>query len=344
MSQLSAQVGVAHPINASIGTKPPETPQNFHLETAQLILSGSSTVEFPTPHKFSKHGNRPETTPSHVQKVGQSALGLNPSNSNFEALLTLIAIGLVSEQDVILDQSGKSDLVATHNSIKMQGNLIALFNLRIISIFGRLDKQDGDKELVIALLTYGADPNIKWGLFERSVLHYAVKRGYKDIVNVLLDNGSNIGAKDNDGQTPLHLAVANGRNDIALLLLDKGANIEAKDIRGQTPLHLAAFWGNKDVAVLLLEWKASINSKDDDGKTPLHLAAGGGRNDAAALLLENGAKIDAKDIDDKTPLYWAFFFGKKNMAILLLEKGANFAEIAEFITSVLDFYKVTMSN
>jgi len=48
---------------------------------------------------------------------------------------------------------------------------------------------------------------------------------------MLLDNGANIYAKDNDGCTPLIYASNNGHKDIVQMLLDNGANVEVLKLK-----------------------------------------------------------------------------------------------------------------
>jgi ankyrin repeat protein len=68
----------------------------------------------------------------------------------------------------------------------------------------------------------------------------AVIAGHETSVNLLLDKGASINAKDKFGQTPLHLAISHVRLALLPLLLEKGAKVNEKDIFGQTPLHFAA--------------------------------------------------------------------------------------------------------
>jgi ankyrin repeat protein len=59
------------------------------------------------------------------------------------------------------------------------------------------------------------------------------------------------------------------------LLLDNGGEINAKDnIRGQTPLHGAAFWGWNAAVELLVARGADLNAKDNQGKTVIDSALG----------------------------------------------------------------------
>ena len=64
--------------------------------------------------------------------------------------------------------------------------------------------QNGQKGVVIAFLKkdgINVDAVDGAGL---SPLHYACKKGYKDIVKLLLDKGANINAISNTSVSPLH--------------------------------------------------------------------------------------------------------------------------------------------
>jgi ankyrin repeat protein len=58
------------------------------------------------------------------------------------------------------------------------------------------------------------------------------------------------------------------------LLLQAGADINAKDSRGLSPLHEAARWGWNDVVQFLVENGADLTAKDSRGNTPVDSALG----------------------------------------------------------------------
>lgn len=106
----------------------------------------------------------------------------------------------------------------------------------------------GDKgehpEAVLRLLELGADINVQSSK-GKTALHCAAKAGFLKVINVLIENGANIDATDNNGETPLYEAIRstikNREKQRAALeaLLIKSANPNVKNRRGLTPLQAA---------------------------------------------------------------------------------------------------------
>ena len=55
-------------------------------------------------------------------------------------------------------------------------------------------------------------------------LHAAEQGGYKDLVQLLLANKSDVNAKDNEGRTPSHYAATTSHSDVAELLREHGGH------------------------------------------------------------------------------------------------------------------------
>jgi ankyrin repeat protein len=133
-----------------------------------------------------------------------------------------------------------------------------------------------------------------------------------------LENGAEVNAQDEKGETPLHCACWFGHDAIVSMLFKKGANVNAKTNGGETPLHFASINGSKDVASLLLENCADVDAQDNEMATPLHTATFFGHDAVVSLLLQNGANVNAQRNDGDTPLHKACRSGRNTVASLLL--------------------------
>lgn len=118
----------------------------------------------------------------------------------------------------------------------------------------------------------------------RTALIWAAEGGYEAVVQLLLEKGANVNAKEDREKTALHRAAWGGHEAVVQLLLEKGADVNAKDRYGSTVLHMAARGGYKAVARLLLEKGADVNAKDGHDRTALHVAAVGGHEALVQLL------------------------------------------------------------
>jgi hypothetical protein len=87
----------------------------------------------------------------------------------------------------------------------------------------------------------------------------ALKDGHNDIAVTLIKDGVGTEDRDNFGNTPLHLAAEKGLLNIAALLLENGANINATNNNLEsTPLRIAILKNKLDVVNLLLNHGADI--------------------------------------------------------------------------------------
>ena len=133
----------------------------------------------------------------------------------------------------------------------------------------------GDKDAMALTTAQKADPNAK-DSHGRSALHIlgetAQRRDVKPLMQLLLDAGADINARDPDGSTPLYLAVKGDYREVAQFLLAHKADPNTKDKDGDTPLHLAVWRNQKAMVELLLANKADPNERNDQGKTPLDWA------------------------------------------------------------------------
>ena len=105
-------------------------------------------------------------------------------------------------------------------------------------------------------------------------IHTAAEKGDLAGVQAELDKGVDVDEDDDSWpeMTPLHYAVVEGHTEVVELLIANGANVNAKDEEGWTPLHLTAYWGGKEITELLIAKGADVNAKNTWIGTPLDIA------------------------------------------------------------------------
>ncbi|MGI4847286.1 MAG: ankyrin repeat domain-containing protein [Janthinobacterium lividum] len=127
---------------------------------------------------------------------------------------------------------------------------------------------------------------------------------------LLLEAGAEVSAVAKDGRQPLHEHIGNGFDRVSTkvidLLLEHGADINARDTQGNAAIHFAAVEKRNpgELIEFLAQRGADINAVDNQGRTALHLVAQQytGFEYPAEALLNAGADDGIKDREGKTPV------------------------------------------
>lgn len=164
-------------------------------------------------------------------------------------------------------------------------------------------------------------------------LHYAASWNVDTyIVKLLLDNGAEVNAVEDDKSTPLHVAAARGSLEILRVLVASGANIDAKDQRGRTALMRAIIQEHISAGQLLIELGANVQEKSDEFlMTPLMYAAAW--TDSVPLveaLIAAGATINDIDNEECTPITRAALNENSTVFDFLVAQGGK--------TDVIDIF------
>jgi hypothetical protein len=178
---------------------------------------------------------------------------------------------------------------------------------------------DGDATLQ-SILESGEDSNLTAGELAETPIHVATRRFQTRAVEILLDHGADIDAKNAGEKTAYVHAVRRGFGELADLLLARGASVELNDA---DRLAVALVTGNLDGARDILEEHPETARTGNPEEDRL-LADLTGRNKITpvALLISAGADLTAPALDTGTPLHQAGCFGPPANARLLIEAGA----------------------
>jgi len=157
-----------------------------------------------------------------------------------------------------------------------------------------------------------------------TALHYAAKKDF-EMVNILLQAGADVEARNNDGNTALHLASASGNTGICGRLLEAGPmSLAAINNYGAQPLHHASMFGRILAVEILLKSGANVNATGgNSGITALHMACEGGHESVVRLLLQWGADTGKQSQDGSTALLLACSSGNINIVTVLLDANCD---------------------
>ena len=167
-------------------------------------------------------------------------------------------------------------------------------------------------EEVTACLEAGADVNAKEsGYLAGTPLHHAVRKNKVPIIELLLNAGADIDARDTSGDTPLHEACQGSKDpQVFRALLQAGADPNARDNDGSTPLHELAEYHDIPEATqaglvvqILIDAGADVKARQSRGYTPLHFAADSVELPIIEALLKAGADVNARTDEGRTPLH-----------------------------------------
>ena len=80
-----------------------------------------------------------------------------------------------------------------------------------------------------------------------TLVHEAARRGYLEILEVLVEHGAVLNGLDGSGNTPLHLAALNKHIDTVIFLVQKGCPLNVLNDEGDTAIRSAVKAGHFDI-------------------------------------------------------------------------------------------------
>ena len=216
-------------------------------------------------------------------------------------------------------------------------------------------------ENVKCLLSLGKASAKDTTVFGTTLLHSASKSGNTELVRLLIQEGADVNAQDEDGESPLHGAMARSDNyNVARTLIEHGADLSGRAVDNKTPFH--TIFNNTISHVLMrddwlesmlpdseamsithyLAWssrstleifqrghlydRADMLSADSLGRTCLHFAASRGNLEVLSYLVRRVSldDVEKKDSQGRTPFHYAAESSRASRVIdILVGKGCN---------------------
>lgn len=264
------------------------------------------------------------------QKDGQGLYPLHYAVMRGDSQIAEILIVLGAKADV-KDPAGKTPLryAIDRSLVPMVKMLVARnadpFITDVSGVSPAEAALNSGKEMLLAVFN---PSNInRSGPDGRTILHMASDRLMVDAVDLLLEQGASVQAKDKAARSALDLALLYPDDKrsalIAEKLILKGANpsfpefewfattVRSADYNtvrfsnGNTPLHEAVYRFQYGFVDFLLSKGLNANVKNIGGDAPLHQAVRAGWLGGAEILLKNGADPDIRDAKENTPLHLA---------------------------------------
>ncbi len=130
------------------------------------------------------------------------------------------------------------------------------------------------------LLSQGANVNQE-GCF---LLNIAVRAGDREMVSALITAGADVNAPDGNGITPLLMAIKMNNLEALRALISARARIDLQDVDGNTPLMIAALNGKTSIVRALIAAHANTTLRNNAGQTALQLATKYGHTQSVELL------------------------------------------------------------
>lgn len=181
----------------------------------------------------------------------------------------------------------------------------------------------GNADIVNALIEAGSDIRAKDDIDGAATIHIASANGNNEVINILLNKDNTlINEADSMKDTPLHWASIKNQTDTISLLLANGADTKLTNSDGNTVLHYAAMYGDVNTVNVLLEADSFLASvENNEGITPIYYAIVVSDNDILSSIITNGQiDINKKDSLGYTPLHYAANYGNMEAVVLLVEE------------------------
>lgn len=171
--------------------------------------------------------------------------------------------------------------------------------------------------------------------------HLACMRGHFNLIEYFLKEkklNAFLECFDNYSNTSLHMATENGHSPIVDILLEHGVDLNAKNEENMTALDVSCRKGFFEISKTIINNYSSFNKNDRLNEFPLHTACYEGAYEVVKLLLQKGSKIDQLNNKNENCLDIAISRGHREVIRVLLE-DKNWFKLIRLNNSITTVYE-----
>ena len=132
-------------------------------------------------------------------------------------------------------------------------------------------------------------------------LMVALEENCDPIFQWLLNNGADLPAQDDEGNTILHRAIMIKDSKKARMLIKNNVNVHERSFVGETPVMMAVRCGLMDVVRALVLKGADLFEKNHKGDSLLHMAARVDHTEIIGYLLDKGLPTQDRNNQGQRP-------------------------------------------
>ena len=190
----------------------------------------------------------------------------------------------------------------------------------------------GHHTVVQCLINHGADINMRLGMMQYHLIHFASMDGQLEVVKILLNKDPDLlNITDAYGQTPVLWAAASNHEALVDYLATMGADLTISTNHpdhgdhGYLPIHWAAKRGYHTVVQCLINHGADINMRLGEMQYHLiHIASKAGQLEVVKILLNKDPDLlNINDTYGQTPVLWAAARNHEALVDYLATMGAD---------------------
>ena len=186
---------------------------------------------------------------------------------------------------------------------------------------------NNDLERVRMLIQNGEDVNASEDDSAFPPIIEAARSNNAQALQLLLEAGANPNLAREEGDTALHHAVLYGAVDCVKLLIAAGADIEAREISDSTPLDLALLQEEDDTAELRQRKEECARLLQEAGATP------SATEETPAQLPEKAPQVSDEELEEQRALLKEY--AQTLQAIIQTTKGINNKETADAAAPII---------